>query len=113
MSFSILYMSIKNCLLLIMKTFTHTYNNKFDTSGFKQVKIITFHGLTFESRSNFSLFYNKNDHRLVYEVYDEHKNIYEYTEMYFENNKMNKKYLGTYQGESIFSLKTNIVELWN
>ena len=64
-------MSIKNYLLLIMKTFTHTYNNKFDTSGFKQVKIITFHGLTFESRSNFELYYNKSEHRLVYEVYDE------------------------------------------
>lgn len=41
-----------------MKRFTHTYNNKFDTSGFEQVKIITFHGLTLESRSNFELYYN-------------------------------------------------------
>ena len=94
-----------------MKRFTHTYNNKFDTSGFEQVKIITFHGLTLESRSNFELYYNTSEHRLVYEVYNEHENIYEYTEMYFENNKMKKKYLGEYKGESIFSLKTNIVEL--
>lgn len=41
-----------------MKRFTYTYNNKFDTSGFEQVKIITFHGLTLESRSNFELYYN-------------------------------------------------------
>ena len=92
-----------------MKTFTNTYNNKFDTSGFKQVKIITFHGLTFESRSNFELYYNKNEHRLVYEVYDERENIYKYTEIYFENNKMKKKYLGSYQGESIFSLNNIFV----
>ena len=56
-------------------------------------------------------FTHKSEHRLVYEVYNEHENIYEYTEMYFENNKMKKKYLGEYKGESIFSLKTNIVEL--
>ena len=67
-----------------MKRFTHTYNNKFDTSGFEQVKIITFHGLTLESRSNFELYYNKSEHRLVYEVYNEHENIYEYTEKYID-----------------------------
>lgn len=71
-------------------------------SRFEYVKIITFHGLTLQSRADFTLLYNKNEHRLVYETYNESRNIYEYTEIYFENNKMKKKYLGGYE-ERCFS----------